>query len=264
MSSTLLLAEMTREQVRALAPGATVVLPTGAIEQHGPHLPLQVDTATCVAVCERAAALASAEIPVCVAPALPFGYSRMNLPLPGVLTLEAATFAQVVRELGESLFRSGFRRIAILNGHRPNDELIRVAARELNERLPVSVAAASYWTIAWPALSELAAARTLRRLPGHAGAFETALTLALRPELVDRAALAGDVGDAPEQIAGRQVFDAAVFLVGQRMGDGPGYTDDPAAATAEEGQRYLDAIVRAVVAFLVAFHRQHPAETMPS
>lgn len=258
MPATILLAEMTREQIRVFAPGATVVLPTGAIEQHGPHLPILVDTATAVAVCERAALLARAEIPVAVAPALPFGYSHPNFPLPGVLSITPGTFITAVRELCESLFRSGFRRIAIVNGHRPNDELIRVVARELNEALPVSVAAASYWTIAWEALAKEAISDGVRRLPGHAGAFETAITLALRPELVDRAAMPRDVDDPLEQIGGWQRLDPAVLLAGRRMGDGPGYTDDPASATPEAGQRYLDAIVRSVAAFLVAFHRQHP------
>ena len=148
---TVVLAEMTREEVRRLAPQATVLLPVAATEQHGPHLPINMDDAACWAVCQRAADLARAEIPVAVAPMLPFGYSHQHFWQPGVLSLSTTTFLQVLRDLGESLYRSGFRRIAIINGHGPNDELIRVAARELNDRFPVSIAAASYWTIAWRA-----------------------------------------------------------------------------------------------------------------
>lgn len=256
MPSTVLLAELTREHVRELAPRATAVLPTAAVEQHGPHLPLATDTFACTAVCQRAAELASADVPVVVAPTLPYGFSQHHLPHPGVLTLASATFAQVVRELGDSLYRSGFRRLVIVNGHGGNDELIRVAARELANDLHMSVAAASYWTIAWRALLTEADAGRLGQLPGHAGAFETSLVLALRPELVDRAALpparrGGGVPDA-------QRLEPAVFRAGVRLGTGPGYNDDPSAATAEAGQRYLDVIARAVAAFVVDFHRRHP------
>lgn len=256
MASTVLLAELTREQIREIAPRATVVLPTAAIEQHGPHLPIITDTLACTTVCQRAAEVASAEVPVLVAPTLPYGFSHHHVPHPGVLTLSATTFLHALRDLGESLFRSGFRRVAIINGHGGNDELIRVVARELTNTLPVSVAAASYWTIAWQALVREAGAGQLSRLPGHAGAFETSLVLALRPELVDHAALPAALG-APEATP-EQRLAPAVILAGQRLGTGPGYSDDPAKATAEAGQRYLATIVRAVAAFLTDFHRRHP------
>ena len=96
------------------------------------------------------------------------------------------TFQLVVRELTESLALSGFRRVVIVNAHRGNDELIKATARDLNEQLPASIAATSYWTPAW---ADLAAAEGLdrpRRIPGHAGQFETSLMLAITPELDGR------------------------------------------------------------------------------
>lgn len=256
MPTTVLLAEMTREQVRELAPRATVVLPTAAVEQHGPHLPLLTDTLACTAICQRAAEVASAEVPVVVAPTLPYGYSHHHRPQPGVLSLAWMTFAQAVRDLCESLYESGFRRIAIINGHGGNDELIRIVARDLNVSLPVSVAAASYWTIAWQALVAEAGAEGLHRLPGHAGAFETSLVLALRPDLVDHAAIPPAL--KAEKSPAAQILEPTVLPAGMRLGTGPGYNDDPGAASAERGERYLATIVREVAAFLVRFHHRHP------
>lgn len=259
MPTSILLQELTREQVRTIAPGATAILPTASTEQHGPHLPLEVDSLACTAVCRGAAELARAEIPIVVAPTLVFGWSRSHFPLPGVLTLSAKTFLQVVLELGESLYRSGFRRIAIINGHgsHANDPLVRAAASDLADNFPLSVCAASYWTIAWEALFKETGTGDLRRVPGHGGTFETAVTMALRPDLVDHTAMPETL-DEREGVPPVQPNRPVVRFAGIKTGTGPGYTDDPRAATAEAGRRYLETMYRAVAAFLLDFHRRHP------
>src|SRR5437867_6450480 len=198
MTHRTLLAEMTREQIRQIAPTTTVVLPTAAVEQHGPHLPIATDTLACTTICQRAAEIASAEgAPVTVAPAVHFGASHHHRPYPGVLSLSLTTFIQVVEEVCESLALSGFKRIAIVNGHGGNDAAIRVAATDVSLAHRVSVAAASYWTIAARALIEDGRVREVGQLPGHAGGFETSLVLALRPELVDRASRPAALGAGP-------------------------------------------------------------------
>src|SRR5438270_1928696 len=171
MDTSILLAEMTREQIRRIAPETTVVLPTAAIEQHGPHLAIVTDTLAVTTICQRAAELASKETPVVVAPPVHFGSSHHHFPHPGVLSLSNATFTRVVVEICESLARSGFRRIAVINGHGGNDEAVRVAAREVGLSHPdVTIAASSYWTIAHEALVGEGGAAELGQLPGHAGA----------------------------------------------------------------------------------------------
>ncbi|MBI2940073.1 MAG: creatininase family protein [Chloroflexi bacterium] len=253
MQPRLFLAEMTREQIRAAAPETTVVLPTASIEQHGPHLPIFTDTAACTTVCQRAAELASAQVSVTIAPPLHFGSSHHHFPHPGVLSLQASTFIQVVLELCESLERSGFRRIAIVNGHGGNEDPLRVAAREFSLTHDATVAMASYWTIARQALLEEGQADEVGRVPGHAGGFETSLILALRPDLVQPAAYPPDVGrQFPPGVAD---LPAMVARRDQLIGLGPGYTDDPAAASAEHGNRFLDIITRSLADFLVRFSR---------
>jgi creatinine amidohydrolase len=256
---TVLLAELTREAIRRAAPDATVILPTAAIEQHGPHLPILTDTAACGAICQRAAEIAGAETPILVAPVMWIGHSHHHFPHPGVLSLSTGTFVQVLRELGDSLVRSGFRRIAIVNGHGGNDELIRVAARDIHfahshERL--SVAATSYWTPAWSEMASIAVAEGHGALPGHAGGFETSLVLALRPELVDQDAYPPP--QAAREVGLRPIQSPTVMPGGESLGSGPGYTDDPSKASAEAGRRYLDAIAHSLATFLTAFHKRHP------
>jgi creatinine amidohydrolase len=249
MKPRTLLAEMTREQIRAIAAETTVVLPTAAIEQHGPHLAIVTDTLACATICQRAAEIAAEQIAVTVAPPVQFGSSHHHFPHPGVLSLSNGTFIRVVAEICESLARSGFRRIVIVNGHGGNDEAIRVAARDVALIQPVSIAAASYWTIAGPALVDEGRAGEIGTLPGHAGAFETSLVLALRPDLVDRASYPPAVGSPPYEID--LSHRPTVLRAGVSLGSGPGYTDDPAAASAAHGERFLAIISRELARFLV-------------
>lgn len=254
MQPKALLAEMTREQIRQIAPETTVVLPTAAVEQHGPHLTVLTDTLACTTICQRAAERASAQTPVTVAPPVHFGSSHHHFPYPGVLSLSNTTFIQVVKEICESLIRSGFRRIAIINGHGGNDEAIRVAARDVTLAHAVSVAASSYWTIAAPALIEEGQVNAVGALPGHAGAFETSLVLALRPDLVDQANYPPALANPPMSTNLRH--RATVYPAGHNLGTGPGYTDNPANASAEHGQRFLEIISRELASFLVDFAKR--------
>ncbi len=250
MPPRLLLSELTREEVRALAPETLVVLPTAAIEQHGPHLPIQTDTAICEAIARRAAELASAEIRVLVAPTVCYGSSHHHRPYPGVLSLRSDTFLAVLRDLCESLILSGFTRIVLLNGHGGNDAAIRQVALDVATQHPVAIAAASYWTIARPALLADERARTLAALPGHAGAFETACMLALRPDLVTpdrlpvRPAVPPVVAEPPAFIQRHRALHAL-----------DGFTDNPAQATRELGEHLLGLMSRQVADFLIQFAR---------
>ena len=174
---------MTREELRAIAADTLVVLPLGATEQHGPHLPSGTDFLTIDHVARYAAARASAEISVTVAPVLPFGCSDHHLIFGATLSLHTESYYRVLTDLIRSLVTDGFRRIFLLNGHGGNHELAQLAARDVALELPARVGAGSYWTIAWDALIELQAHLGCR-LPGHAGTFETSMMLALDPDLV--------------------------------------------------------------------------------
>jgi len=245
----LLFAEMTRDQLRAIAPDTTVVLPLGATEQHGPHLPAGTDFYTVEHLARAAAERASSEIAITVAPALPFGSSDHHLIFGATLSLRTETYYRVLTDLLRSLVTDGFRRIFLLNGHGGNHELAELAARDIALELPARIAAASYWTIAWDALVAVQA-HIGCRLPGHAGVFETSMMLSLRPELVASERPHRDyTGDTdPRSFHAPYRHERHNFWK-----EIDGYSDSPDRASAERGRRYWEAVVGALAKTFVEF-----------
>ena len=252
---TVQLADLTRDQIKALAPETTVIWPTAAIEQHGPHLPIRTDTLLCGTIAEQAAISANNQgSKVVVTPVLCYGNSHHHFPFAGTLSLTSANFMAAVTDVLEGLMKSGFKKLLVLNGHGGNTDSNAVVALDFVNRLghEVAIAAAAYWDVARPALVEhgfMAGAR----IPGHAGQFETAMVMGLAPELVNQEGLAQtrDVSQDAYGIFGR--FSGATVQVHGAWGASTGYTDDPTAATPELGQAMLPVIVEKVAELLVAF-----------
>lgn len=180
------LAEMTWHAVAdaVAAGGTTVILPLGATEQHGPHLPLGTDTFRAVALADR---LAKALPDTLVAPALPIGCSDEHLGFAGLLSLDQTTLASVIVDCARRMAGWGVGRLLLLSAHGGNSDALDLAAARLGEELPklrVVVLGGA------PALSDaiLAVAAgdgiAADALGLHAGEGETSEMLALRPDLV--------------------------------------------------------------------------------
>ena len=149
-------------ELRALAErDAIVVLPVAAMEQHGPHLPVMVDSLLCAEVALRTARSVAAREPVVVAPTVWSGLSEHHMPFGGTFTLDFATFSALLRCLCRSLVTHGFRRIFLLNGHGGNRWALRVVVDELSRELGAALATATYWEPAAGAI-----ARILEQQPG--------------------------------------------------------------------------------------------------
>ena len=245
----ILFAELTREESRTIARDGVLILPVGATEQHGPHLPVGTDSMGAEYVARAATAALADRFPVAVAPTLWYGSSPHHLPFGGTMSLDAGTFLAVLMDLGRSLARASFRRLFIVNGHGGNHELIGIAARDLALEEGLEVAACSWWAMAHRELASAGAAE-IGRLPGHAGAFESSLVLALdtalvrepRPHRPDWSSpLVGTV-DAPVRIERPGSWEAT-----------DGFTDSPSRGTAELGRTFLrigvDKLTEAVAGF---------------
>ena len=113
--SRLLLQELTREEARAVAPDALLVFPTGATEQHGPHLPVWTDTWAVEHVAREAAASVADKIPILVAPTMHFGSSHHHLPFGGTMSLSTETYYRAITDLCESLIYYCCRRLLLFN-----------------------------------------------------------------------------------------------------------------------------------------------------
>lgn len=233
--------ELNREELRSIAPRALAVLPIGATEQHGPHLATGMDFLTVEQIAVAAATRAPANPPIVVAPVLPFGSSHHHFPFGATLSLQTETYYRVLVDLLESFVTCGFTRMFVLNGHGGNQELAELAVRDLVLKHRVRAAAGSYWNIAWDQLIAAGAGDT-QLLPGHAGSFETSLMLANRPELV--------VSDPPSRPAEEFAAPRLRAPFREERHDGwvamDGFTDSPAAARAEAGRVWFDAIAGAV------------------
>lgn len=251
-SGRFLLHELTREESAARAGEVLVVVPVGATEQHGPHLPLGTDFLIVEHVARAAAqsARSGGRLDVVVAPTFPFGSSHHHLPFGGTVSLATERYYGALRDMAASLIRSGFRRIFIVNGHGGNQDLMELVARDLALEHPVNLAAASYWDLAREAVVGSALLNAM--LPGHAGVFETALILALRPELVTQPLPHRDEAELARVAIPHTPFRA------ERAGfweDIDGFTDSPDGASAELGQRLLALIVPPVAEAFAVFAR---------
>jgi creatinine amidohydrolase len=250
MKRAFLWEEMTREALNAVAPQALAVLPVGAVEQHGPHLPVGTDSFTVEYLARAASDEASRSIPIVLAPTLRFGSSHHHIPFGGTLSLSTETYYRVLCDLGESFILAGFKRLFVLNGHGGNNELIQVAARDLALKHSVSIAAAAYWTIAWDDLvAETAHEHGL--LPGHAGIFETSQMMALRPELVEESR---PHRDSVEKSDPRSFFDAYRVETHGAWQAIDGYSDSPDQARSQLGKTWLAAGVRSIARAFLEFH----------
>jgi creatinine amidohydrolase len=234
---------------------ALIVVPLGATEQHGPHLPLGTDTLIVDHV-TKAAAERVTRFPVLVAPTLPVGYSVHHEAFGATCTMSADTFQRMLREVCESLLRTCTSRLFLVNGHGGNGELMHAVAKSVSLEARVLVGAGSYWGMARRNLVQLP--RTPARVPGHAGEFETSLMLALRPDLVAEL-LPGNTGEPDLRDPDGFTVDGPTRRIGST-----GRTDDPSRASASAGAALLEACVAGVARSLEEFWDECETESCSS
>lgn len=216
------------------------ILPLGATEQHGRHLPPDTDWIIAEAVAGRAAERLGGELALHVLPVERIGYSLEHLDLGRTETLGWQEATERWIGIGRDCRAAGFDKLALLNAHGGNSPLMTIVVTELRVRHEMLAVATSWTRFGWPA--DLVGEHE-RAYGIHGGFIETSVMLALRPDLVDMSA-AADFPSRQEQLARdyRHLRAYGPHAFGWRMSDlsPAGVTGNAAAATPEAGRRLLD------------------------
>lgn len=233
-----------------------LVLPVGAIEQHGPHLPVSVDRDLAEAVLELALTHVAGGLSALALPGFAYGKSNEHGAIPGTLSLSAATLLAILGDLAASLAKTGFRRLVLLNAHGGNAPVLEIAARDLKIAHGLRIA-----TCHWYNFNEAERHGDAREnaFGIHAGLIETSAMLALKPDLVamDRA------GDFASQAEAWQRDFVHIGLSPGRARPAwtiedistSGACGNAAAATPEIGEELLETAARNFARFLGEFER---------
>ena len=247
---------------------AIAVLPVAATEQHGPHLPLSVDTDLVDGVVRASLPHLPADLPALFLPTQALGYSPEHMAFAGTLTLKAETLIRLWTDIAEAVAASGVKKLVLFNSHGGQVGLMDVVARDLRARLGMLVYSVSWFNLPWvdEAGQDLHALFTAdeHRFGVHAGEVETSMMLSLRPGRVrmdqarhfhstsqDRAAKFPILGNGRSAKLAWQMQDYNL----------QGAAGHAASATAEKGQALVQAAGSALARLLVEIDRL-PADTL--
>lgn len=238
-----------------LDPARTVaVLPLSATEQHGPHLPLGVDTDLLEGVIAHTLPQLPSEVPVLLLPTQTVGRSIEHESFPGTLTLEHDALLQSWLQIGRSVARAGVKKLVLLNSHGGNASSMDIVGRELRARHGLTVFMVHTYALKLPAEVQALFPPEEHRFGAHGGDIETSMMLALHPERVDMA--------QAQHFASSSQARAARYNV---LGDGQsaklawavqdlnplGAAGNAAAASADKGRALLQASGRVLAQLLV-------------
>ncbi len=234
------------------------LLPLGATEQHGPHLPLGVDSDLVEAVVAGALPLLPPELPVLVLPAQRIGKSNEHARFPGTLTLSAETLIRVWTEIGAAVAATGIRKLLLFNAHGGQVGMMDIVARDLRARHDLIVYSSNWYDLPIPDPVMAPFDATERRFGVHAGDVETSMMLALRPSRVDMGQARDFVSASQARAAGFPILGngRSARLAWQMQDVNPmGAAGNAAAASADKGRALLDAAAQQLAAMLAELSR---------
>jgi creatinine amidohydrolase len=220
------------------------VLPLGATEQHGPHLPLSVDRTLVDGVIAAALPHLPAQLPVLVLPTQQVGYSPEHLDFPGTLSLSFTTVTSSWIELGECVARAGVKKLLLLNSHGGQVSLLDIVARELRNRAKLIVYSCSWWNLPLGDAVNGMFSGDEHRFGVHGGEIETSLMLALRAQYVQMTHARDFKSSSQERAAKYPILgNGSSAKLAWQMQDynAQGAAGNAAAATADKGRAILDA-----------------------
>lgn len=233
---------------------AVAVLPVAAVEQHGPHLPLGTDAILTDAVLDAALDRVAGGVTVLRLPTQRIGLSPEHQSFPGTLSLDAETVIAQWTAIGRSVGRAGIRRLVLLNGHGGQTAPVDIVAMRLRAEAGLTAVRATYFNLL-PDDPEIDDRE--RRFGWHGGLVETALMLAVRPDLV-RADHLADFRSTAEALQQRNRVlrvegESGIAWMSEDLNPS-GATGNAAAATAEIGRRLLDGVAENLAALFAEVH----------
>jgi creatinine amidohydrolase/Fe(II)-dependent formamide hydrolase-like protein/7-cyano-7-deazaguanine synthase in queuosine biosynthesis len=232
------------EAERYLEKMDVAILPVGAIEQHGPHLPLDTDSFDADYLAKQVAAACSEPKPL-VLPLIPYGVSYHHEGFKGTVSINNDTLSKIIYEIGISLARNGIKKIVIINGHGGNTPSLNFAAQMINRDAHIFVCVDSGDTSDVDIYKIVETPNDV-----HAGEFETSTSLAIRPHLV-KASLAEK--SIPEFSSRYLNFTSkrgiSWYAYTERISNN-GIMGDPSKATAEKGRRMWQIMISHLVTFV--------------
>ena len=254
---TVFLGEMTTLEVEEfLEHHHTVIIPVGATEQHGPHGPLLTD----VLIPQEVARRAAPKLGAVVAPPVNYALSYPHVGFKGLVYMRIPTFMAMIEDLAASFGAVGFKRIVFLNGHYDNTYALAYACANVADRLPEGTRA--FPINYWDGITADEAAEFFGPTSGlHANRGETSAVLAINPDLVDMDAANAEMPPFPEVGNAPAVHTAFFFSApgSVHRATHSGTWGDAREATAEFGERYLQAVTRGTTRVLDDIERTFAA-----
>ncbi len=226
--------ELTAEDLRAkVAANAIVVLPVASMEQHGPHLPVGVDTFLVEAVCKGGAEIAVKDVPVVVAPTLWCGMAEHHMAFGGTFTFDIPTYMAVLSAFLTSIKRHGFKRVFIVNGHGGNIAAMNAFLPDFTRETGLLLYGTTYFDMS---RDDLAPLLEDQKQVHHACEVETSLMMVVAPDTVKHDRL----GEAFGMLNGdpRKAFPASRFLSFKEITPS-GVIGDARRANKDKGEKIL-------------------------
>lgn len=256
--------ELTWPEVNeAVEAGKVVLLPIGSTEQHGHHLPLDVDNFLARSVCLEAARLAPSE--VLVMPTIPYGYNEHALDFPGTIHVPYDTFIAYCVSVVKSVAHAGFDRVVIIDGHGSNEHLCEFVARRATLETDALVASTAWWLLATEAFEGVR--ESGMGGASHACELETSAYLYLEPSRVEMSKAADHAAGAAGAVGSRFLYAdltkgwGPMKLVRWTSSATPhGATGAPSLATREKGEVVVKAAAENLVDFVREFRGMERGE----
>ena len=231
-----------------------IIQPIGAIEQHGHHLPIVVDSAISQGVLGKALEQLDSDIPAFALPTLYYGKSNEHDGFPGTISLSSTTLLSLLTEVTTSIYQAGFRKLILMNSHGGQPQILEIVARDLHQKYPdLSIFPIFTWKV--PNITDELLTEKELELGIHAGDAETSLMLALLPDQVNMELA---VREYPRDLAGDSLLSMEGKLPFAWMTKDlskTGVMGDATVASKEKGELILDSLAQGWVQLIKDVYR---------